>query len=134
MKKLISLLCFVTLVIIYSCSGGSASGEKESSDKASEEVKNDKKGKGSGAIKDCDDFLDRYEEWITLYIEALKEYQQNPMDSKAMMKYTAAMSEASTWAQDWTKLHACAYNEKYQKRFEEIADEASKAMEELGFE
>ncbi len=133
MKKLISLLCFVSLVIIYSCGGGSTSSDKESAGEASEDVTTKKSIKESDKeIKNCDDFLDSYEEWITLYIQVLKEYQKNPYDSKTIMKYTEAATEAAKWSQDWTKLHTCMYNEKYQKRFEEIAAKVSKSMEELG--
>ncbi len=135
MKKFISILCFVLLAVIYSCGGGSTSGDKESSDEASEKVQSGKSSKEKGeAIADCDDYLDQYEKWIILYIEALKEYKENPHDNKTLMKFSEAMSEAPRWAEEWINLHACAYNEKYQKRFEEIANKANKAMEELNFE
>lgn len=135
MKKFISLLCFVSLVIIYSCGGGTTSEDKESSGEASEEVTAEKSDQPDDkALKDCDDFLDSYEEWITLYIKVLKEYQKNPYDSKTIEKYTEAATEAAKWAEDWTKLYSCMYNEKYQKRFEEIAASISKSLEEEGIE
>lgn len=135
MKNLIELLFFVLLVIIYSCGGGTTSDIDESDKESGKELKSEKKGKSSSeVIKDCDDFLDRYEEWITLYIKVLKDYKKNPYDSKAMVKYSEAMQEAATWAQDWANLSTCIYNKKYQKRFEEIAEKANKELEELGFE
>jgi hypothetical protein len=139
MKKFIHLLFLVSLFIIFSCGGGTTSEDKESSgevsEEASEEATTEKSDKpGDKVLKDCDDFLDSYEEWITLYIQVLKEYQKNPYDSKTIAKYTEAATEAAKWAEDWTKLHTCMYNEKYQKRFEEIAASISKSLEEEGIE
>ena len=135
MKKLLGLLFILSLLIFFSCTGGKSGGEEESSEKSSKETKaKKKKSKDAELISTCEDFLDRYEEWVDLYIEALRAYKENPFDAEALNKYTESMSEASVWAQDWTKLHVCAAREKYQKRFEEIADKASKALEEIGAE
>ena len=135
MKKILSML-FITLILIsFSCGGGKTGGEEKSSEESTKETKSKKiKGGDTELISTCEDFLDRYEKWVDLYIEALKAYKENPFDAETMQKYTEAMSEASVWAQDWTKLHVCAMKEKYQKRFEEIADKATKALEEIGAE
>ncbi len=131
MKKLLGLLFIASMLIFFSCGGGKTGSEEESSKEA-----RSKKIKGGDAelISTCDEFLDHYEEWVDLYIKALKEYKENPFDSETVKKYSEAMSEASVWAQDWTKMHVCAMKEKYQKRFEEIADKATKALEEIGAE
>ena len=138
MKKLLSILFIASLLIFFSCSGGKSGSEEESSEESSKETKSKKKSSGTELISSCEDFLDRYEEWIALYIQALKEvlkaYKENPYDAETMNKYAETMSEASVWAQDWTKLHVCATREKYRKRFEEIGDKVSKALDELGAE
>ena len=134
MKKLLSSLFIASLLIFFSCSGGKSGSEEKSSEKSSKETKSEKKSRGTELIASCDDFLDRYEEWVDLYIEVLKAYKQNPYDAETMNKYAETMSEASVWAQDWTKLHVCATREKYRKRFEEIGDKVSKALDELGAE
>jgi hypothetical protein len=135
MKKLLSLLFIASLVTICSCGGGTSGNRDESSEKSSTEAKSLKKGKaGNDLVSTCEDFLDSYEEWIDLYIEAIREYKENPYDKDKMTKYMQAMTEASEWGQDWVKLHTCAMQEKYQKRFEEIADRATKELEEMGIE
>lgn len=134
MKTLLSLLFIASLLIFFSCSGGKSGSEEESSEESSKETKSKKKSSGTELISSCDDFLDRYEEWVDLYIEVLKAYKENPYDAETMNKYAETMSEASVWAQDWTKLHVCAAREKYRKRFEEIGDKVSKALDELGAE
>ena len=135
MKKLLGLLFIVSLLISFSCGGGKTGGEEKSSKESTKEKKSKKeKSSSKEIISTCEDFLDRYEEWVDLYIAALKAYKENPFDSETMQKYTEAMSEASVWVEDWTKMYTCAAREKYQKRFEEIADKASKALEEIGAE
>jgi tRNA U54 and U55 pseudouridine synthase Pus10 len=135
MKKLSGLLFILAFIILFSCGGEKSGSEKESKKESSEEVSSKKKKSvDDETISSCNEFLDRYEEWVDLYIAALKAYKENPFDSETMKKYTEAMSEASVWAQDWSKMHVCAMREKYQKRFEEIADKAEKALEEIGAE
>ena len=135
MKKLLGLLFIASLLISFSCGGGKTGGKEKSSKESTKEKKSKKIKEGDAElITTCEDFLDRYEEWVDLYIEVLKAYKENPYDAETLNKYSETMSEASVWAQDWTKMHVCAMKEKYRKRFEEIADKASKALEELGFE
>ncbi len=135
MKKFLTLLFIASILISFSCGGEKTGGEEKSSEESKKESMSKKKENDTKEIiSTCEDFLDRYEEWLDLYIEALKAYKENPFDTETMQKYTEAMAEASVWAQNWTKMYTCAASEKYQKRFEEIADKASKALEEIGVE
>jgi hypothetical protein len=135
MKKLLNLLFVISLVIIWSCGGGKTGGSDESAEKSPSEAKSLKKSKaGDELISSCEDFLDSYEEWVDLYIEAIRAYKDDPLNKDKMTKYMQAMTEASVWAEDWVKLHTCAVQEKYQKRFQEIADKAEKELEGMGFE
>jgi tRNA U54 and U55 pseudouridine synthase Pus10 len=135
MKNILSILFIASLLFFFSCGGEKSGGKEKYEEESSKEAKSKKKkSRDTEVISTCDDFLDRYEEWVDLYIEALKAYKENPFDSETMKRYSEAMSEASVWAQDWSKLHVCAMREKYQKRFEEIADKANKALEEIGAE
>jgi len=136
MKKLLSLLFVASLIIIYSCGGGKSGNKDEpSEERSSTEAKSMKKDKaGDDLISNCEDFLDSYEKWVDLYLEAIRGYKENPYDKDKMTKYMQAMTEASVWAQDWVKLHTCAMQDKYQKRFEEIADRVNKELEAMGIE
>ncbi len=135
MKNSFHLLFVVLLVVIWSCGGGKTGSNDESAEKSQSEAKSLKKNKaGDELISSCEDFLDSYEEWVNLYIEAIRAYKDDPFNKDKMTKYMQAMTEASVWAEDWVKLHTCAMQEKYQKRFQEIADKAEKELEGMGLE
>jgi hypothetical protein len=134
MKKILNLLFVISLVVVWSCGGGKSGGSDESDEKSASEAKSLKKSKaGDELISSCEDFLDSYEEWVDLYIEAIRAYKDDPLNKDKMNKYMQAMTEESVWAEDWVKLHTCAMQEKYQKRFEEIADKAARELEGMGF-
>jgi hypothetical protein len=131
MKKLFYLLAVVSFLLYAGC--GNAPKDKGSTDEEVTEVSADSK-KSDDKIKDCDDFLDRYEKWMDDYLALMEDYMKNPMDAGLATKYTELASDAANWATEWTALYDCAGDKKYEKRFEEIVEKAEKKLEELGLD
>ena len=132
MKTAMSII-FCTALLLASC-GTNQSNEKstrdtdQSSDKSLES--NDLK-----KAKDCDEFIDQYEEWMDDYIILIDKYMKNPMDATLMQEYMTVAEESINWMSQWsTNLSYCASIEKYQKRFEEISEKAEKKLKEMGIE
>lgn len=133
MKYLIYIVIAGTIAL-FSCSNPI----KEKVDEAKETLEELEKATGSEVtseeIKDCDDFLEKYEVWILDYIELLSEYTKNPTDVTLMQKYMKVAAEAATWYTQWATLAACSVDEEYQKKFDEISKKADEKMKELGLE
>ncbi len=84
--------------------------------------------------KDCDDFIDQYEEWSEEYIAFLSKYKDDPVKAVTSPEYSQMMQKASSWSQQWLTLSvSCARHTKYEERVKEISDNMEKKMEELGF-
>ena len=88
----------------------------------------------SEGTKDCDDFLDQYEEWSEEYVAFLSKYKDDPMKAVTSPEYSQMMLKASSWSQEWLSLSmSCAQNQSYEERVQEIADKMDAKMKELGF-
>lgn len=132
MKKL--FYAFIMLSFLLVSCGGSTEQQTESSDEAvmteqSDEVTDVE----DQAIKDCDDFLDKYDEWTDDYLKVLKAWKEDPTNVEVSESYMELTESMGVWYTDWTNYVQCASSEKYQKRFEDIADKLEKGMEDLGF-
>ena len=125
MKNLLYLLAISLFILFSGC--GNAPKDKASQDEEVTEESADK-------IKDCDEFLDRYEEWMDEYLAMLEDFMKNPMDAELSTKYMELAGEAMNWSTQWSALYDCAGKEKYEKRFEEIAEKAEKKLEEMGLD
>lgn len=121
MKKLTFLILLISILGFTSC--GSSPEKKDST------PKEEKLSKG---IKDCDDFLEHYEEWIDEYLEIIDSYFKNPADETIATKYMALMQEGMEWSTKWVALVDCADDEKYEKRFEEISKKVENKLEDMG--
>ncbi|MEO0572484.1 MAG: DUF6591 domain-containing protein [Bacteroidota bacterium] len=89
---------------------------------------------GSEQAKDCDDFIDQYEEWSEEYVAFLSKYKDDPIKAVTSPEYGEMMQKASSWSQQWLSLSvSCAQNSSYEERVTEIADRMDKKVEELGF-
>lgn len=130
MKKLIYLLALAMIITLSSCGG---SKDDKESKKDETDAKADEK-KADDKLADCDDFLKKYEEWMNAYIEVIEAVLTGSADEEIQEKYGTLMMEAGNWATQWVTLSACAMNEEYQKKFEEIAEKASAKMEEISKE
>ena len=126
MKKLIYLFLMLGIFVTYSC-GGSGS------DKVKEEA-TEENTKQSGEIKDCDDFLAHYEEWVDEYLEVIEAYLKNPADASTATRYMELMQETMGWSTKWVAMADCADDEEYEQKFEEISKKVEEKMKEFGIE
>jgi hypothetical protein len=117
---------------LFSC-GGNTEQQTEDSDEAvtTEEV-GDMTEAGDQAIKDCDDFLDKYDQWTDDYLKVVESWMKDPTNVALTQEYTKLAEELSTWGTDWTNYVECASREAYQKRFQEISDKVEQGLEKLG--
>ena len=120
MKKLIYLFALLGIFTIYSCGGSGTNEAKEDTTKEK-----------SGTVKDCDDFLTHYEEWIDDYIQLLDNYFNNPTE-ETVARYMEVMQEAMQWSTKWITLIDCAGDEEYEKRFEALTKKIEDKMTDLG--
>jgi hypothetical protein len=132
MKTFIPIL-FCTALLFTSCGNNqSKDGSDNKSTELSEETMDSKK---SGEAKNCDEFIDQYEEWMDDYIKMIDKYMKNPMDATLSSEYMKLAQEGMNWMTQWNgKLSYCASKEKYQKRFDEISEKAEKKLKEMGIE
>ncbi|MBN2165052.1 MAG: hypothetical protein JW717_02125 [Marinilabiliaceae bacterium] len=130
MNRLVGIF-FILSLIMFSCGGN------KTDQKGSEEITTEAQDESSSLekAKDCDEFIDQYEKWMDNYLILVEKYMKNPMDQVLSQEYLKLAQEASNWAQQWsTGFAMCAANEKYEERFEAIAQKAEKKMKELGLE
>jgi hypothetical protein len=126
MKKYIAII-FISSLLISACSNNQT---KEKSEELTE-VSDSK----IGDAKDCDEFIDQYEEWMDNYIVMIEKYMKNPADATLLNEYMKLAQEGMTWMNQWNgKLSYCASQDKYQERFDEITEKAEKKLKELGIE
>ena len=132
MKK--SLYAFIMLsFFLFSCGGSSEQAAGDGDEAVTTGQNDDATDDGDLTIKDCDDFLDNYDQWTDDYLKVLKAFKEDPTNVEITQEYAALSESMSTWYTDWTNYVQCASREKYQKRFQDIADKLEKGMKELGF-
>lgn len=135
--KTITLIIFCLSLLFTSCSSNQSTEEKNEKSVDSTAVLSNQPDE-SGDLeeaKNCDEFIDQYEEWSDDYIELLEKYMKNPMDATLSKKFMEQSEKATFWMNQWnSKLVECASQEKYQKRFDEISERADKKLKELGIE
>ena len=138
MKNILLLaLCSIFLLSV-SCKKKQKAAEN-SEDDSEVMMSSDKENESSDAVefekaKDCDDFIDQYEEWSEEYVAFLSKYKDNPMKAVTSPEYSEMMLKASSWSQQWLSLSvSCAQNSSYEKRVTEITDRMDEKIKELGF-
>jgi len=123
----------VAIILLTSCGQRQSSKDKSENQEEASTVLQD--NDDFDKAKDCDEFIDQYEEWMNNYVELLEKYMKNPTDATISSEYLKVAQESMNWLTQWnSKLYFCAAKEKYQKRFEEITAVAEKKLEELGIE
>lgn len=120
MKKIFYFIGVLFVFSMFACSSGSGTKSDETNKLESE------------VIKDCDDFLNHYEEWGDKYIEVIDAYMKNPADEKIAAQYMDLMQETLNWSSKWSTLSQCADNKEYSERFEEVAKEVEQKLREIG--
>jgi hypothetical protein len=131
MKKL--LYAFIMLSFFLVSCGGGTEQASDSDEAVMTEQSDEVTDVDEQTIKNCEDFLDHYDEWSDEYLKVMKSWKENPADPEVGEKYMELSEDMGNWVTDWTNYMECASSEKYQKRFEEIADKVDKGLEELGF-
>ncbi len=117
---------------LFSC-GGSTEQQTESSDETAATGQTEESMEaGDATIKDCDDFLDKYDQWTDDYLKVVEAWIKDPTNVELSQDYTKLAEELSTWGADWTNYVECASKEAYQKRFEEISDKVEEGLNKLG--
>ena len=133
MKTLIPILFCISL-LLTGCSGNRSSSDEEEKTESKSWLSDDNlESTDLEATKDCDDFIDQYEEWMDAYLKFVEKYMKNPMDAALSEQYMKLANESIEWTNQWaTKGVLCGSQEKYEKRFEEISERAEKKFEERG--
>ena len=86
MKYLLSLM-IGSMIILSSC-GNNPQSEQEKATEATEEAYEKAVDEADlKEAKDCDEFIDQYEEWMDDYCVLLEDYMKNPMDASLMEKF-----------------------------------------------
>jgi len=139
MKNFLALLIGLTLMI--SACGGSSEKEDTSVKEApknlieAQEQLESMRTEDFKEAKNCDEFIDQYEEWMDNYVDLLDRWKKNPADAAISQEYMKVSQEAINWVSQWNShLAQCASQEKYEKRFNEISERAEKKLEAMGFE
>jgi len=131
MKRIIYVFIMLSF-FLFSCGGSSEQATTDGDEAVKTEQSDEDTDGGDLTIKDCDDFLDKYDEWTDDYLKVLKAYFEDPTNLTISEEYQDLTESMTTWGTDWTNYVQCASQEKYQKRFEEIADKLEKGLEEIG--
>jgi hypothetical protein len=135
MKTFMSII-FFTAMLLTSCGNSQSKEEKEESTNETDLIL-DQSAETSDLkeAKNCDEFIDQYEEWMDNYIILIDKYLKNPMDATLSQDYMKQAQKGIVWMNQWnSKLTYCASKEKYQKRFDEISEKAEKKLKEMGIE
>lgn len=131
MKKIIYVFIMLSF-ILFSCGGSSEQTTEDNDEAVITEQSEDLADEDDATIKNCDEFLDNYDKWTDDYLKVLKAYFEDPTNLTISEEYQDLTESMTTWGTDWTNYVQCASQEKYQKRFEEIADKLEKGLEEIG--
>ncbi len=129
-------IIFFTAMLLTSCGNSQSKEEKEESTNETDLIL-DQSAETSDLkeAKNCDEFIDQYEEWMDNYIILIDKYLKNPMDATLSQDYMKQAQKGIVWMNQWnSKLTYCASKEKYQKRFDEISEKAEKKLKEMGIE
>lgn len=133
MKFSVSLFLCIGLLFI-SC----ADKKKETSEEATVTIENSDKSKDDNSperIKDCDDFLDKYENWANSLMDLMEKHKDDPIALVTSPEYTKTMAESTSFMQDWQTISvSCASNPYYEKRMDEIQDNIKKRNDALGLD
>ena len=131
MRTFISFI-IITSMLFTSC-GNNQSKDKEKAKEATEQSTSE--SDDFKKSKDCDEFLDQYEEWMDNYIVTIEKYMKNPMDAALAQEFQKVGQEGANWMTQWnSKLVYCSSVEKYQKRIDEITEKADKKLKEMGID
>ena len=126
-------IIFLAAVVLTSC--GTKQTKEESNTESDPISEESIEGNDVDEAKNCNEFIDQYEEWMDNYVVLIEKYMKNPMDAALSEEYMKLAQEGMSWMNQWnSKLIYCGSVDKYEKRFEEISEKAEKKLEEMGIE
>ena len=132
MKNILALFMVCSLMILSACGDKNKNAPEEAevvtgkSEVSANDLKTDR-------IKDCDDFLERYEDWANTLMDLIEEHKDDPISLVTSPEYTKTMAASTTFMQDWQTISvSCAANPYYEKRMDEIQENIKKRNDELG--
>ena len=131
--KNLSFAFIMLSFFLFSCGGSSDQTTGDGDEAVTTEQSDETIGDGDLTIKDCDDFLDKYDQWTDDYLKVMKAFKEDPTNVEITQEYSLLSESMGTWATDWTNYLECAASKKYQKRWEDISDKLEKGLNELGF-
>ena len=107
MKKLLSIVLSLTLILALAACGDKTDNDVESNNdvasiETSNNVDNSAENDEEAPAKTASDaewkqFFKEYEEWVDEYIEITKKYKDNPSDMSILSDYTDMMTEMAEW-------------------------------------
>lgn len=104
MKKIISIVLALTLVLTLAACGVKKTNNEDVNDTINTEVSSVEDSENNAETKEDAEsnvewkqFLNEYEEWVDKYIEITKKYKDNPSDMSILSDYTDMMSELTEW-------------------------------------
>jgi len=123
-------ILFLTVLFVFMACGNSSKEEVKDEAKGSEELNNQiqSTGNSSSKIGDCDEFLDKYEEWVDELIKVYEQAKKNPLDLENTGRLVEITQEMTKWSEDWANLKDCSENKEFASRIEELQKKAEEAM------
>jgi len=131
MKKLIFAFIMLSF-FLFSCGGGGEKTAEQTDDVVKTDQSEDVDESDDQDIKDCDDFLDKYEEWVDDYLVVVEAFLKDASNMEVHEEYRSLTESLPTWSTEWPNYVHCGASEKYEKRFDEIGDKLEKGLEKLG--
>jgi hypothetical protein len=121
MKKIL----FLSLILAFVACGNSAKDEAKGTEESNKEIKSTGSNSQTG---DCDEFLDKYEEWVDELIKVYEQAKKNPLDLENTGRLVEISQEMAKWSEDWANLKDCSENAEFASRIEELQKKAEDAM------
>jgi len=133
--KINILFVLFAVVCFTACGDKTSDAEKEAAVvELLEDIEEGKKSKAPENIKDCDDFLDTFENWTLDLIALMENHEGDPVGLATDTAYTNTMLKGVDFMQHWATISvSCATNPNYESRMKAIQGNMEKRQKELGF-
>ena len=133
MKKTFYVLIMLSF-FLFSCGGSSEQATDQNDEAVKTEQSDEVTDVDDQTIKDCDDFLDKYDQWTDDYLEVVEAYTKDPTNIEISQDFMALSESMENWYLQWTDYAECASSEKYEERWQKISDKVDNKLEELGID
>lgn len=129
------LFIIVAIFFLIACGNDASHKEKEATIITNVETRENTTTLSSNeVIKDCEDFINRYEEWSDQLLTIMAKYKENPIGLATSSEYIDTMTKGINFIQDWeTIAFSCATNPTYETRMKAIQEKMETRQKELGF-